>query len=177
MTARMSAIKTAVRWSFCAVAAFVPACQKCSPDDDVALIRQLVVTAAELAEAKQVGNIMGLTTDDLVANPGQRNRSAVKRILFAAFHHYGTFDIKHPRPLVDIIQPGASAKASVPFLIVQKDKAFPELSELYDDPTRWMEAVGEMADPYELELELVKSDGEWRVRKATLLGLRSIGTF
>ena len=101
----------------------------------------------------------------------------MKQTLFAAFHHYGVFDIKHPEPRVEMIQPGALAKASVPFLIVKMGNAFPDLSELYDDPVRWMEAVGEMADPYELELELVKQDGDWRVRKATVTGLRSIGSF
>ena len=62
-------------------------------------------------------------------------------------------------------------------MIVRQGRPLPELSDLYNDPARWVEAVSEMADVYELELDLVEDDGEWRVKKAAILGLKPSGIF
>jgi hypothetical protein len=42
------------------------------------------------------------------------------------------------------------------------------LKELYEDPQGWLEAVGEKVDLYQLELQWVKVDGKWLVRRAYL---------
>ena len=60
-------------------------------------------------------------------------------------------------------------------LIVKKDRVVPDLKDLYDDPKSWLETVGENADLYQLKLELVKTDGRWRVRKAHLEVFKGTG--
>jgi hypothetical protein len=63
---------------------------------------------------------------------------------------------------------GEKASASVPFLIVRENVSLPGLKDFAHDPQRWLEEVGENADLYSLEMELVKQSGEWLVRRVTL---------
>lgn len=147
----------------------------CSPKDEVAAIREVIKKGAELAEDHDVGAIMDLTTADVVALPGQHDRLEIKRIIWAALMHYGKLKVIYPEPSVRLTSNESSASAIVYLLIVKKDRHMPELKELYKDPRRWLEEVGENADLYQLNLQMLKKDGDWLVKQAHLEGFKGIG--
>lgn len=140
----------------------------CSSKDEETVIRELVKKGATLAEEQDIKGLMNLTTEDFHALPGVLGRQETRRILFAAFRHYQDFKILYPRPSVDLKPDKLSASATFPFLIVKKETTLPNLKELYEDPQRWLETVGENADLYRLKLECVKQNGDWMVRQARL---------
>jgi len=142
--------------------------ESCSPKDEETAIRELVKKGATLAEEQDIRGLMNLTTEDFVALPGDLRRQETRGILFMAFRHYQNFKILYPRPSVDLKPDKRSALAVFPFLIVKKETTLPKLKELYEDPQRWLETVGENADLYRLKLECVKQDGDWLVRQARL---------
>ena len=73
---------------------------------------------------------------------------------------------QHPLPSVDFKPDRRTASAVLPFLILRKDASFPKLKELYEDPQKWLEEVGENADLYRLKVELFKVDGRWVTKQA-----------
>lgn len=147
----------------------------CSPKDEVSVIRELIKKGAQLVEAHDVGGIMELTTADVVALPGHHNRLEIKRIIWAALMHYGKLRVLYPEPSVSLISNETVAAARIYFLIVKKDRELPELRKLYKDPRRWLEQVGENADLYQLNLQMLKKDGSWLVKQARLEGFKGIG--
>ena len=147
----------------------------CSDKDDVAAIRELIKKGAALAEDHDVGGIMDLTTEDLVAHPGQMNRLEIKRIIWRAFRHYGKLKVLYPKPSVDVAAEDHTAACKVYLLIVKKDQAYPDAKEFYDDPKRWLETVGENADLYQMKLQMIKTDGKWRVKQVHLEGFKGFG--
>jgi hypothetical protein len=147
----------------------------CSPKDEVSAIRELIKKGAELAEDHDIGGIMKLTTADVVALPGQHNRLEIKRIIWAALMHYGKLKVLYPEPSVSLTSNESIASARIYLLIVKKDRNLPELKELYKDPRRWLEEVGENADLYQLNLQMLKEDGDWLVKQAHLEGFKGIG--
>jgi hypothetical protein len=142
--------------------------ESCSPKDEETAIRELVKKGATLAEEQDIRGLMNLTTEDFVALPGDLRRQETRGILFMAFRHYQNFKIIYPRPSVDLKPDKRSSSAVFPFLIVKKETTLPKLKDLYEDPQRWLETVGENADLYRLKLECVKQDGDWLVRQARL---------
>jgi hypothetical protein len=140
----------------------------CSSKDEETVIRELVKKGAILAEEQDLRGLMSLTTEDLLVLPGDLGRQETRRILFVAFRHYQDFKILYPRPSVEIKADKRSASAIFPFLIVKKEMTLPNLKELYEDPQRWIEAVGEKADLYRLKLEWIRPDGDWLVKQARL---------
>jgi hypothetical protein len=147
----------------------------CSQKEDVQVIRELIKEGAELAEAHDVSGIMELTTEDIVALPGHHNRLAIKRIIFSAFMHYGKLKVLYPKPSVDLSTTDNSATCTIYLLIVKQDRTIPDLKELYEEPRRWLEAVGENADLFQIKLQLLKKDGTWRVKQAHLEGFKGLG--
>jgi hypothetical protein len=147
----------------------------CSPKDEVAAIRELIQKGAELAEDHDVGGLMELTTENVIALPGRHSRIEIKRILWLAFKHYGNLKILYPEPSVNLTSNENSASSRVYLLIVKKDRNLPELKELYTEPRRWLEEVGENADLYQLDLQILKRDGDWLVKQAHLEGFKGIG--
>ena len=147
----------------------------CAEKDDAAAIRALIQKGALLAEDQDVSGILELTTDDVVALPGQHDRREIKRIIWAAFMHYGKLKVLYPKPSVDLSDTENSASCRIYLLIVKKEQAFPDLKALYNDPKRWLEEAGENADLYQINLELLKKDGTWLVKKAHLERFRGIG--
>ena len=99
----------------------------------------------------------------------------IKRILWAAFRHYGKLKILYPEPSVDLTSNENIASCRVYLLIVKKDRNFPELKKLYKDPRRWLEEVGENADLYQLNLQMLKKNDDWLVKQAHLEGFKGIG--
>jgi hypothetical protein len=142
--------------------------ESCSSKDEETAIRELVKKGATLGEEQDIKGLMNLTTEDFLALPGDLGRQETRRILFVAFRHYGEFKILYPRPSVDLKPDKRSASAVFPFLIVKKETTLPKLKELYEDPKRWLETVGENADLYRLKLGWVKQNGDWLVRQARL---------
>ena len=140
----------------------------CSSKEEEEVIRDLVKKGATLAEEQDIKGLMNLTTEDFLALPGDLGRQETRRILFMAFRHYQNFRILYPRPTVELKPDKRSASAVFPFLIVKKEATLPKLKELYEDPQRWLETVGENADLYRLRLECLKQDGDWLVKQARL---------
>jgi len=172
MTARKSVTKIMLPWM---IFTFFFLASACSEKDDAHLIRALIKNGAELAEKHDVGGVMDLTTADVVALPGHHNRLEIKRILWSAFMHYGKFKVLYPKPSVDLSAKDGSASSGIYLLIVKKERTIPDLKDLYDDPRRWLEAVGENADLYQIKLQLLKKDGRWRVKQAHLEGFKGLG--
>jgi len=172
MTARKTLAKMLLPWMIFSFFFFAAAC---SQKDDVQLIRALIKKGAERAEEHDIGGVMELTTENVVALPGQHNRLEIKRILWSAFMHYGKFKVLYPKPSVDLSAKDGSASSGIYLLIVKKERTIPELKHLYDDPRRWLEAVGENADLYQIKLQLLKKDGRWLVRQAHLEGFKGLG--
>ncbi len=152
----------------CAVLIFVTVFASCSQKDDAQLVRDIIGKCARLAEQKQIGGLLDFVSEDFQAQPGRYDTRSVKGVLFATFQRYGRFEIHYPRPVVKISPDGNEAEAAVFFLIVVQDRSIPGLKELYEDPQGWLEAVGEKADLYQLELHWVKANGKWLVRRAYL---------
>ena len=140
----------------------------CSSEDEETAVRELVKRGATLAEGQDIKGLMNLTTEDLLVLPGDLGRQETRRILFLAFRHYQDFKVLYPRPGVDLKPDKRSASAVFPFLIVKKETTLPKLKELYEDPQRWLETVGENADLYRLKLECLKKNGDWLVKQARL---------
>jgi hypothetical protein len=144
----------------------------CSGTDDEAAIKELIKTGAELAEQKQIGDMIDLTTEDFVTTPGMKDRRMVRRILFAAFAHYKNFSILYPQLKIEIAEDGANAVVEFPFAILRKDRQPPALTELYGDPQGWAEKIGEQGDLFHIKMQLRKQGSEWLVAQATLFGVR-----
>jgi hypothetical protein len=147
---------------------FMTGLESCSSKDEETAIRELVKKGATLGEQQDIKGLMNLTTEDFLALPGDLGRQETRRILFAAFRHYQDFKILYPRPSVELKPDKRSASAVFPFLIVKKETSLPKLKDLYEDPQRWLETVGENADLYRLKLECIKQNGDWLVRQARL---------
>ena len=147
----------------------------CAQEDDAAAIRELVQKGVGLAEAHDISGLMELTTEDIVGQPGAYNRPAVKRIIWMALKRYGQIKILYPRPSVTLLAQDNRASCDVFLLIVKKDRVIPDLKDLYDDPKGWIETVGDNADLYQLDLEMRKTDGRWRVGKARLERFKGTG--
>ncbi len=147
----------------------------CSSKDDTEAIHELIQKGTALAEEKQIGDLMDFALPGFISRPGGNDRRATKRVLFAAFRHYGDFKIHYPSPQVEVIDAGASASATIHFLIVRQDQSIPGLKELVDDPRKWIETAGEKADLYQLKLALKKDGGDWLVAEASLEGFKGTG--
>jgi len=155
-------------WLVVLLLLFMSGLESCSSKDEETAIRELVKKGATLGEEQDIKGLMNLTTEDFFAMPEDLGRQETRRILFVAFRHYQDFKILYPRPSVDLKPDKRSASAVFPFLIVKKETTLPKLKELYEDPQRWLETVGENADLYRLKLEWVKQNGDWLVRQARL---------
>jgi len=140
----------------------------CGKGDNVQAIRELIDKGAVLGEKHDIGGLMKLATEDFLALPGDLDRQSAKAILWRAFKYYGVFKVLHPLVKVTVDSEGKKASAGFPFLIVRENVFFPGLKDLAEDPRRWLEEVGENADLYSLDMELVKDNSEWFVRKALL---------
>ena len=147
----------------------------CSQEDDAAAIRKLVQKGAALAEAHDISGLMELTTEDIVGQPGAYNRPAIKRIIWLALKRYGQIKILYPKPSVALLDEDNRASCGVYLLIVKKDRTIPDLKDLYEEPRRWLETVGENADLFQVKLQLLKKDGKWLVNQAHLEGFKGLG--
>ena len=160
--------KQACAWLVVLLLLFMIGLESCSSKDEETAIRELVKKGATLGEEQDIKGLMNLTTEDFLALPGDLGRQETRRILFMAFRHYHDFKILYPRPNVELKPDKRSASAVFPFLIVKKETTLPKLKELYEDPQRWLETVGENADLYRMRLEWIKQNGDWLVKQARL---------
>jgi hypothetical protein len=147
----------------------------CAKEDETERILRLIKQGAELAEKHDAVGLMRYTTEDFVARPGQHGRQEVRRILWLAFRHYRSFRLIYPEPKVELGASRSRASARVYFLIVKKERSFPDLRDLYKNPQRWLEEAGENADLYRLQLILLKQSEEWLVKRALPEPYRGIG--
>ncbi len=147
----------------------------CTGGDEAGAVRRLIEKGARLAEKHDVGGLLELTTADFSADPGSRDLAETRSILWMAFRHYREFRILYPRPGIEIAEGGQAASATVYFLIVRKDRSYPELKDLSEDPAGWLEEVGENADLYRLTLDLTRTEGDWLTKRALLEPFRGAG--
>lgn len=147
-------------------------CSGKGPEEE---IREIIREGAALAEGHDIAGLLSLTTEDFVAHPGKRDRGATKGILWMAFRHYKDFRILYPEPRVDLKSNGRAASARVYCLIVREKQTFPRLEDLYKDPRRWLEEVGEKADLYRLDLVWIREKGDWLVSEARLEPFKGTG--
>jgi hypothetical protein len=140
----------------------------CTKEDETEKIRSLIKEGVELAEKHDISGLIAFTTEDFIAQPGKHGSREVRRILWFAFNHYGSFRIMYPEPSVDLGPEGREGSARVYFVIVKKDQSVPKVQDLYKDPKGWIEQVGESADLYRLSLDVVKEHGDWLVKGALL---------
>ena len=145
----------------------------CTKKDDIQVINEMIDQGAHFAEMHQIGDLMDMTSDDFKAQKGAHNAKSVRPILFAAFKHYGKFNILFPEPTVDIDHNRATAV--IYFMIISQDRKIPGLKDLYNDPIRWIEVAGEKADLYQLKLNLSKKGRKWLVAIANLEGFKGLG--
>lgn len=145
----------------------------CAGKEDTIAINEMVDNGVKHAEKHRISDLMAMTYDDFSAQQGRYNARSVRPILFAAFKHYGKFEIHYPRPHLDVSR--NTAAAVVYFVIVSRDRTLPDLKDLYDNPKKWLEVAGEKADLYRLKLELRKKGGKWKVNKADIEGFKGIG--
>ena len=146
----------------------------CGNRDDAAAIRKLIARASQMAEEHRIADLMQLTADGFSASPGSHDAGSVRRILFIAFKHYGMFQIRYPRPTVEVEADAATARTVIHFMIVSQDRPMPELKELYENPQQWVEQASEKADLYQLKLALIKDEGDWRVKNAELTPFKGL---
>lgn len=147
----------------------------CSLGDDAAKIDKLVKEGVYLAEKHDIGGLMDLTANPFFAMPGNHNTRAVKAILFQTFKYYKKFNILYPKPLISIDEKHNNAKVTVYFVIVRQEQNLPGIGELYHDPKKWIETIGEKADLYQIKLEMTKQRGNWQVTQAHLKPFNGYG--
>ncbi len=102
------------------------------------------------------------------------DRRETGKILWWAFRHYGDFKILYPEPSIDLGS-NDTASARIYFVIVKKERSYPELKKLYKDPKAWLEAVGENADLYRLTIGFAKKNTDWVVKSALLEPFKGLG--
>lgn len=143
--------------------------------DDATQVRAVVDQVAAAAQKHDINAMMEHVTSDYTARPGSRDEQAVRPLLLLALRKYGRFTVKYPVPGIEVAQNGATADVSVPFLVVREGQAFPEMSELADDPKAWADEVAEtVGDPYQLDLDLQKTGDGWKITRSEIAGFKSV---
>ena len=147
----------------------------CSKKDDISIIRQHIEQGAKLAEKHDINGLMKLTTDDFIAMPGNRDHRQVKTIIWLAFKHYRKLKIVYPEPGISLQNNNSTATATLTFLIVRKEQTLPDLDEIWRNPKKWLNTLGENADLYQLKLAWLKKNGNWLIKEARLAPFRGTG--
>jgi hypothetical protein len=163
-----------VRWTVW-VLIFLLLLISCSKKDDIAVIRQLIARGAKLAENQDINGLMKMTTGDFIALPGKHDNRQVKTIIWLAFKHYRKFKILYPDPSISLQDDSRTAKATLTFLIVKKEQSLPDLNDLWRNPEKWLNDLGENADLYQLKLDWSKNNDNWQVKQARLAPFRGLG--
>ncbi len=145
----------------------VPVLISCSQGDDVTAIRELIADGVQLAEQKNISDLMDLGTDSFVALPGELDKRTAKAHLWRMFRYYDQFNIMYPQPVVLLNKPG-KATVSFPFLVLRKGQFKNSLKQFYEEPEKWLREAGKNADLYNLDLEMVKEGRSWKIHRAIL---------
>lgn len=171
LNAKLKLKKTAWILTVAIIISLTLGCKRQSDPDQIV---QLIDNAVILAEKHDVKKLFKLTTDDFVSKPGSRDGRASKLILLMAFRRYQSFSIRYPTPIIDVAPNGKTATVNLPFAIIRDNKPMPDVQALIDDPDQWIKKMAEKADPYYLDLKLIKEGGDWKVKIATLSGIRNV---
>lgn len=142
----------------------------CAKTDREKQLYQLIEQGVELAEGHNIRGLMELTQDSFTAGPGDRSKQEVRRILFVAFKRFGEFNIHYPKPSIRVSPDENSAIVKMNFLMASKESLFPELEQLYEDASAWIETVDKRADIYTLSIELEYESDSWLINKARITG-------
>jgi len=154
---------------------FANGCRSCGKEvDDEALILELIKRGASLAEQKKIKELMELTVKDFRESGRNMDRRSVRMTLMFAFKRYGKFKVLYPRPNIKVQDSKTEATARIPFIISRQGQEAPDLADLYEDPEEWISYVSNKADPYYLNLQLVKQGDDWMVHSAHLTGMRGL---
>jgi len=147
----------------------------CSQKDEGKRIVELIDKGAALVEKKDLQGLTKLLCDDFQAEYGKYDKMSIKEILWYAYRRYGAFTIAYPEPDIQVESSKEWASADMILLILKKNKIIPGLKALYNDPSAWLDTVGENADLYRLDLELRKTKGTWYIKGAYLEGFTGYG--
>jgi len=160
-----------------AALASVTGCRSCDDRSDEEQILALIEKAATLAQDHDTDGLMDLTTQWFTAEPGNRDHGEVRQVLTFAFHRYGNFRIAYPEPAIEVAPDRTTARATVPFVILREGLTLPDLGGLASDPEGWVEEASQTADPYRLRIDFAREDGEWKVDRAKIDGVRRMEGF
>ena len=149
--------------------AILTGCSRCESDSDEQQIRKLVSDAAERAEQHNINGLFDLATKTFVANPGALDRRSCKAMLMMMFRRLGSFKIAHPMYAVNLSNDKTSASVSIPFLLIREGQQTPNFKDLMQDPARWMEEARKIANPYLIDIALIK-ENDWRVTSVHITG-------
>jgi hypothetical protein len=138
----------------------------CTRDNDAERIRTQIARGAERAEAHDIGGLLELASESVVAMPMNLDRRGIRAVLWRTFNYYGPLAVFYPRPEIEIDAAAGESSTRFPFMIVRKENEISGLETLRDDPLAWIEAVGGKADLYRLQLDWIQEDGKWVVDRA-----------
>ena len=147
----------------------------CTKENNFEQIRSMIERAAAMAEKHDIPGLLDLTSQDVTAMPLNLGRRGIRGVLWRAFNHYGPLTVLYPRPEIDVPENNGRASVRFPFLIVKTKQTMPGLSSLRDDPEAWIDAIGETADLYRLQLELTRQGNQWQVYQAVLERYTGLG--
>jgi hypothetical protein len=144
-------------------------CSRCETMDDETQLREIIEQTAQRAEAGDVDAILDVATEDFAVAPAGLSKKEARLRLALFFRQSGRVAIRYPRPTVNVdTKTKAYAEASVPFALRRKEKDFPDLTDVTNEPAVWIEKVKAAADLYHLSLWFIKQNGKWKVRKARI---------
>lgn len=168
MTANADRHRSRIVTTVVAAIVFLALCTACARGDDADKIRAQIAQGKKLAEAHDIGGLLKLASKEVAAMPMNLDRNGIRAVLWRTFKYYGPLAVFYPRPKIEVNAAAGEASTRFPFLIVRKEHDMPGLDALRDDPMAWIEAVGDKADLYNLQLEWIEEDGEWVVDRAFL---------
>jgi ketosteroid isomerase-like protein len=151
-------------------------CGLCGQEtSDEEQIRKIIDQAVELAEKKDIGGLMEMTSEDFLAMPRKMGRRETQGMLFYVFRRYPDLSILYPRPRVSVEPGDPTGTASVVFLLLRGADTRPDLEGLGDNLEKWVKKVGDYTRLYRLKITFVKENDEWLVQRAHLERFKGLG--
>ncbi len=152
----------AIRVCCLAVLLFLVGCYKTEEERQV---EQLVDDLGQSFGDHSIKGLLKSTTRDFVALPGRVNKKTAVRQLFHLFQLNRNITALYPRPEIECDSEN-SASVSLPFLLINSGAENSALEDLFDSPDQWVEQAQTLGKVHQVELSLVRKDGQWFVQTA-----------
>ena len=147
---------------------FVLVSVACTEQAEEAAISELAVSAANLAEKRDIGGLQNLATTDFQLVPDGLDRKGAKWALYRYFRQLGQFKVMIPKPEIDVDVDDSTAQLKTPVAIGPRNYNPSHLSAFNDDHVEWRNHLGAGVDVFLLEATLVKEREMWFVQSARL---------